>query len=356
MSDTIYFYKDRPVFGLDIGASSVKYMQLEMQKGKCIIKGYGSAHYDESYISKGEIINFEGVASAIHKAFKEQTRGKITTHRAIMSVPAAFSYSRIITLPSSVELKDIPEAVQTESQQYLPSAISELYTDYSIIDNQDKERRILSVAIPKKIIDSYMTLANILDLEVIAMEPSTGASNRLFDFTDQHKVPSVLIDFGALSTDITVYDNNLVVTGTINKGGDDFVKAIEGKLSVSKAEAHTILTRYGFNVSKKQDDIRSAMKPFMDDIAKEVQRMVRYYEERVNDQKKKIGQIVTLGGGANLPGLTDYLTMMLRLPVRPYDPWNTILFNDLERPPNGEESIYITAAGLALLRPEEPFA
>lgn len=355
MSDTIHFYKDRPIFGLDIGASSAKFMQLDMQKDKCKIKGYGSAHYNESYIAKGEITNFEGVASAIHKAFSEGMQGKITTHRVIFSVPAAFTYSRIIALPNTIELKDISEAVQTETQQYLPSALSELYTDYSIIDTQEKERRILSVAVPKKIIDSYMTLADILDLEVIAMEPSTGASNRLFDFTDQHKVPSVLIDFGALSTDITVYDKNLVVTGTINKGGNNFVEAIEDKLAVSRTEAHTILTRYGFNVSKRQEEIRSAMKPYMNDLSKEVQRMVRYYEERVNDRKKKIGQIVTLGGGANLPGLTDYLTMMLRLPVRPYDPWSTILFDDLKRPPTGEESIYVTAAGLALLKPEEPF-
>lgn len=355
MSDTIYFYKDRPIFGLDIGASSAKFMQLGMDNQRCTIKGYGLANYDESFISKGEITNFEGVANAIHKSFTEGIHGKISTHRVIFSVPAAFTYSRIISLPETVDFKDIPEAVNTETQQYLPSALSELYTDYSIIDTQDKNRRILSVAVPKKIIDSYMTLAEILGLEVIAMEPSTGASNRLFEFTDQHKVPSVLIDFGAFSTDITVYDKNLVVTGTINKGGDDFVKAIQSKLAVSRSEAHTILTRYGFNVSKRQEEIRQAMKPFMDDLSKEVQRMVRYYEERVNDQKKKIGQVVTLGGGANLPGLTDYLTMMLRLPVRPYEPWNTILFDELKRPPSGEESIYVTAAGLALLKPEEPF-
>lgn len=355
MSDTTYFYKDQPIFGLDIGASSAKIMQLGKDGNSCTILGYALADYDESFLSKGEIVNFEGIANAIKKAFSEGMEGHISTRRVIFSVPAAFTYSRIISLPVSLEVKDIPEAVETETQQYLPSALSELYTDYSIIDTQSKERRILSVAVPKKIIDSYMKLAEILNLEVIAMEPSTGASNRLFDFTDQHKVPSVLIDFGALSTDITVYDKNLVVTGTINKGGDDFASAIEKELSVSNEEAHTILSRYGFNVSKRQPEIRDALKPFMDDLAKEVQRMVRYYEERVNDQKKKIGQIVTLGGGANLPGLSDYLTMLLRLPVRSYDPWSTIQFGKLQGPTNGEESIYVTVAGLALLTPEEPF-
>lgn len=355
MSDTIYFYKDRPIFGLDIGASSAKIMQLNKTRDSCSVRAYGIAHYDEDCIEKGQIVNFEAVAKSIHNTFKAGLFGSISTRRVIFSVPAAYTYSRIISLPTSIEIKDIPEAVNTETQQYLPSALSELYTDYSIIDTQDKQRRILSVATPRTIIDSYMTLADILGLEVVAMEPTIGASNRLFDYTDQHRVPSVLIDFGALSTDITVYDKNLIVTGTINRGGDAFIEAIKQKLDVTREEAQTILTRYGLNVSKRQADIKNTLKPFMDELSKEVQRMVRFYEQRVNDQNKKIGQIVTLGGGANIPGLSDYLTMMLRMPVRPYDPWSTISFNKLKQPPRGEESIYVTVAGLSLVEPEEPF-
>lgn len=355
MINTIHFYKDRPLFGIDIGASSAKVMQLETHDNQCTVRSYGVASYSESCFQKGELVNFDEVARSIHETFSSKLSGSINTKRAAFSVPAAYTYSRIINLPNTIQAKDIPDAVATETQQYLPSALSELYTDYSIIDKSKDEQRILSVAVPRKIIDSYMKLAEILDIEVIAMEPSTGASNRLFDFTDKHKVPSVLIDFGAISSDITVYDKNLVVTGTISRGGDHFVKAIQENLDVTQTEAHTLLSRYGLNLSKRQTEIRAALKPFMDDLAKEVQRMVRYYEDRVNDQKKKIGQVVTLGGGANMPGLTDYLTMLLRLPVRPYDPWSTISFGKLKPPPRGEESIYITVAGLSLMKPGEPF-
>lgn len=356
MSNSIYFYKDRPLFGLDIGVSGVKAMQLSKQHNGFSVQGYGLATFDEDSFKQGVIDNYEGVASAIHNLFDKQLIGSIDTNRVAISVPAAFTFSRIISLPRNISQKDIPEAVITEVQQYLPSSLSELNTDYTIVDTGKTEYRILTVAAPKRIIDSYMTLASILGLEVVAMEPTIGASNRLFGYTDHHKVPSVLIDFGSLSTDITVYDNDLVVTGTVNGGGNQFTTVIQKALGVSVQEAHTIKTKYGLTRSKKQSEITKAVEPFVNELVKEVKRMVRYYEERVNDQKKHIGQVVTLGGGANIPGLSDHLTNSLRLPVRNYDPWSTISFGDLKAPQTGEDGMFVTAAGLALLQPKEPFA
>lgn len=356
MSNTIYFYKDRPLFGMDIGFSGIKVMQLECQKDNSVrILGYGVTSFDAKCIKKGIIEDFESIAASVNHMFSSGLHGKISTNRVAISVPAAYTFSRIISLPKDVDVKDIPDAVLTETQQYLPSPINELYTDYTVLGLHNDERRILTVAVSQKIIDSYMKLAEILGLEVVAMEPTTGASNRLFGMTDQHKVPTVLIDFGAISTDITIYDNNLVVTGTVSGGGDQYTEAITHALDVTPQEAHTIKTKYGLNVSKKQSEIRDAIKPFTDELVREVRRMIRYYEERVNDQKKKIGQVVTLGGGANIPGLSDLLTEMLRLPVRTYDPWSTISFGKIQPPPQGEEAIYVTAAGLGLIKPEEPF-
>lgn len=355
MRSSVYFYKDRPLFGLDIGFSSIKVMQVQPNNRQGFdVVGYGKASYEESWINKGQIINFEGIAASTKKMFESSLTGNITTKRVAFSVPAAYTFSRIITLPKEVADKDTPDAVMTEIEQYLPSPLSELYTDYSVIDSLNNERRVLAVAAPRKIIDSYMKLADILGLEVIAMEPTTGASNRLFSYTDQHKVPSVLIDFGANATDITVFDNNLVVTGTITGGGEHYTDAIKGALNVTDQEAHTIKTKYGLNRSKKQTEIKQALKPYTEELVKEIKRMIRYYEERVNDQKKKIGQVVTLGGGSNIPGLTDHLTELLRLPVHSCDPWSTIRFEHVQPPAPGEQSLYITAAGLSLINPKEP--
>lgn len=82
--------------------------------------------------------------------------------------------------------------------------------------------------------------------------------------------------------------------------------------------------------------------------------MLRYYEDRFKGHKP-IGQIVILGGGANMPGLGDYLTSHLRLPARTCDPWQYFNSNHLQPPSIADKSMYSTAAGLSLVNPIEVF-
>src|SRR5690606_38536424 len=98
-------------------------------------------------------------------------------------------------------------------------------------------------------------------------------------------------------------------------GGDSFTQLIAKQLQASPAEAYIIKSKYGLGVSKKQKEITAALTPTLEELIKEIRRMIRYYEERSGTQKK-IDQIVTMGGGANMPGLSDYMTSRLRLPVR----------------------------------------
>lgn len=352
--DNTHFYKDKPLFGLDIGFSSVKVMQITPGPKRNVVTGYGVNAFDSKAVDNGIIIDHESIAASLHELFKSHLIGDITTRRVAMSVPAARTFVRILTLPK-LDDKDLGEAVRLEAEQYIPVSVDDLYIDYEFIRETEKEQQLLVVAVPKRLIDSYAELARILGLELVVIETTLGSTGRLFKHTDQQDIPTALIDFGSVSADVTIYDKSLVVTGTIPGGGDDFTKLIVDNLKVTRQEAHVIKTKYGLGVSKKQKEIRSALEPTLQIIEKEIKRMIRYYEERSNTSKK-IEQIVTLGGGANMPGLSEYLTDTLRIPVRSCDPWKHIDFGHLQPPSTMEKSIYITVAGLALLEPGEIFS
>jgi type IV pilus assembly protein PilM len=353
--NSTYFFRDKPLFGLDIGSSSVKVMQMEPSKNSCKVIGYGVGQYDSKAIKDSVIVDFESIAGAINKLFEKGVVGKISTSRAALCIPSAKTYTRTMILPSIHE-SDLQDAVRLETEQYVPVPIDELYLDYSIIRRTKKDIELLAVAAPKKIVDSYMELTKILGLETVAMDTSITAAARLFELQDIYQdIPSILIDFGSMSADITVHDETVLVTGTIPCGGDTFTGLIAKELKVSADEAHVIKTKYGVNKSKKQDQIIQALKPSMDQLVKEIKRVLRYHDER-SGSKKKIGQIVTMGGGANMPGLNDYLTSLTRLPVRMYDPWANINLGRLQPPKQVEKSIYITVAGLSLINSKELFA
>lgn len=353
MNRTI-FYQEKPVFGLDIGSDSLRAMQITTHGDKSRVTGYGVVSFDAKAINDGIIVDHEIIAKAANEMFKKSLVGDITTDRAVLSVPATKTFTRTFTIPK-VGQKDLHDAVRLEIEQYVPVGLDSLYYDHVVLKTIGKEMEVLSVAIPKKIVDSYMDLARILGLEIIAVEPTTGASGRLFIQAERSDVPTVLIDLGSISSDITIYDETLVVTGTVPGGGYSFTQAIAGKLSLSEQEAHVVKTKYGLGLSKKQTEITEALDLILSDMVKEIRRMVRYYEER-SGSDKQIDQIITMGGGANMPGLSEHLTNVLRIPVRMCDPWSHLEFKGIEPPNSVEKSMYVTVAGLAMLGSKEVFA
>lgn len=349
-----YFYKDRPLFGMDIGFSSLKVMQVSGQSKVNTVVGYGVGGFDPVAIKDGVIVDPEAIAKVAHELFSKNLIGDITTRRVALAVPAARTFTRTITLPR-LSTKDLAEAVRLETEQYVPVPLDELYFDYTVINKNDKEQELLAVAIPKKIVDSYLVLTSLLGLETVGVETTIGAATRLFVQAEQSDVPTVLIDLGSLSSDITIYDKGLVVTGTVPGGGDSFTQAIASKLRVTRQEAHVIKTKYGLGLSKKQKEITEGLSPILDQMLKEIRRMIRYYEER-SSTERKIGQVVTMGGGANMPGLSEHMTNLLRLPVRMCDPWQHMDFHNLQPPNTVEKSMYVTVCGLALMQSKEVFS
>lgn len=358
MKTSAYFYHDKPLFGIDIGYSTIKVMQTKCHGHKDNkqreIVGYGVGSFDSVAVKDGVIVDYESIAKSFVDLFKNNIVGKITTRRVAITIPATRAYTRTLHLPV-IDNDQLGEAVMLEMEQYIPVQSSDLYIDYVVINRNDKEIEILAVAVPKKIIESHTTLIRLLGLEPVAIDTSILAAGRLFEKEDEHRdVPAVIIDFGSMSADITIHDKTIIVTGTIPCGGDIFTDLIMEKLGVAREEAHLIKTKYGVSKSKKQAEILDALKPSLDQLTKEIRRMIRYHEER-SGANEKIGQVVTMGGGANMPGLSEYLTSVMRTPVRMCDPWQNFTLHRLQPPSTIEKSMYVTVAGLSIIEPKELF-
>ncbi len=355
MYGSSHFFKDKDLFGLDIGSSSVKVMQLDHSGNLPRVTGYGAATYDSAAMKDGVIIDFKAVAKPIKDMFAHKIVGEINTRRVALSIPSSKTFTRSINLPNIAD-DEIMQAVQLEAEQYIPVPVSDLYIDYTVAGRTEDGIELLAVAAPKKIVDSYMTLVELLGLEAIAIDANILAGGRLYQQqVDADDIPSVLIDFGGTSADITIYDKTVVVTSTIPGGGDAYTDLIAKQLNISHEEAQIVKTKYGISKSKKQAEIVDALKPRLDTLAKEIRRMIRYHEER-SASKQKIEQIITMGGGANMPGLSEYLTDTMRMPVRMCNPWQHLDLGKLKPPDDREKSLYVTVTGLSLIKPKELFS
>jgi type IV pilus assembly protein PilM len=359
-----YFFKDKPLFGLDIGNGSLKVMQTEpgpntatvgnSARNVCKLIGYGSYHFNPRAINNdGIITNPEIIAEAANTLFNRHLIGNITTKRVALTIPSYRTFTRSLILPE-LSNQELSEAVNTEAEQYIPVPIDKLYLDFELTKQVDQDKEYLVIAVPKEIVDSYINLSTIMDLETVSIETTMSASGRLFNHDYQSDVPTIIIDFGSLSSDISIFDGTMLTSSTVQGGGEIFTKTIAKALNVTPQEAHIIKTRYGLGVSKRQKEIKDGLEPVFNQIIKEIKRLIRYYDEHYGT-KRPISQLVTLGGGSNIPGLNEYLTNQLRLAVRPCDPWQYLKVSKLKLPPHADKQMYATAAGLSMTDPKEVF-
>lgn len=349
-----FFFEDKPLFGMDIGYDTLRVMQLEPGRKKPRLKGYGSIQFDPRAIANGVIVRPELIAKVALHLFGKELIGDIGTKRVAVSLPASYALTHALRLPL-LGAKDIAEAVQTEVEQLIPAHADSHYLDYTIFSQDEEGIEVFVVAMPKTIVDSYLVLTRMMGLEAVAFDTTIGASAHLFAQDSQSNIPAVLVDFGSENTDITVFNHGLVVTGAVAFGGDDITATIAKKLGISMAQALVFKSKYGLSVSNVQKQIVAELEPSLDLLLKEIRRTIRYYEQRYS-QESPIGQVVIMGGGANMPGMADFLISRLRLPVRTIDPTTHIAFGHLHPFYTADRTSYVTVAGLATMNPMEIFS
>ena len=347
-------YRPKPIFGLDIGRTSVKVVQIKADRRGLNVSGYGFGHFDKSAAKDGEIIKPDVVASTIKNMFSKSMIGKISTDRVAACLPIAHIYTRILQLPKMAK-KDLDEAVRLEAEQYVPLSSQEIYVEHRVLANHKQEtggkqqpmQTVLMVATPKKIVNSYLDLFSSLKLDVTSIEPNMFANVRSVDFNCNYKEPRIIIDFGAQSSDMAVLDQYPLLVSTVSTGGDQITNAIAKTLGLSLQQAQQLKIRYGIGKSRWQAKLAAALEPILSDFANEVQKMMRYYHEH-SQKNSTITHIFLVGGGANMPGLSDFLSHLTGIEISICNPWDKLSAKPLQPPVATETTIYATAIGLAL--------
>ena len=109
-ADKPNFYRDQPLFGLDIGSTSLKVMQLIPQKNKnARVIGYGvSAYYPADCTVEGVIVDKKALGEALYDLLQNRLVGSITTKRVAFTVPSSHTFIRPKKLPFIDDEKQAP--------------------------------------------------------------------------------------------------------------------------------------------------------------------------------------------------------------------------------------------------------
>lgn len=326
---------------------------MSIDPKKMLVRGYGSLDLDPTEMQKSfDSLEHPYLAENIASLLKNNIIGNLGSDHVVVGIPTGKTFSRTFSLPLDQE-KSLADAIQIEVDQYIPIPMESLYVDYEVIERTKDKITAVMTAVPKILVDACMAAVQSAGLTPVMVEPEMNADARLIVNAEEGDLCTLIVDIGPASTDIAILDKRTIrVTGGIGIGGNTFTLDIAKKLDITLENAHQLKVLNGLSAGPRQEKITTALKPSLDRIVTEIRKVIRYYNERLSEDRK-IEQVLVVGGGSNVPGIGEFFTNSLVMPARVASPWQKLDFGSLEPPNKQFRPRYITVTGLAIVKPEE---
>jgi len=320
--------------GIDIGASSVKVVLLREENGRALLESYGelkTANYfkktSEEVVAGAGFLRY--LESDIAIMLKDVMReSNITVKDAIFSVSTSAAFIMLIDFPR-LPPEEINSAVPYEVKKYIPTPLTEISLDWKVIDEEEeKNLKILFVAVPKEIINKYKRIGDLVGLEVLAVEVENFSFNRAL--SGREKTPVAIIHMGAQITNITITDGGIIrFSHNIERGSQEITRMLSHSLNIDLNRADGFKLNIGLSDRPEEKEIVDVIAPIVDSLFREILRIINSYNRSA---VKKVEKIILSGGGANLPGLVDYVTKLSGLETVRANPFSKVVYPAFMQP------------------------
>lgn len=363
--------------GLDIGTSKTKILVVERNKEENLELVF-KAEKESEGVRRGIIVDSERVSNILIFLFQQFLK---ETGKKISSIYTSINGSHLFLIPSrglisvsradqKISEEDLQRVIQAAQSINLPSnrEIFDTFVKEFIIDGQFKtkepvglegvrlEAEVLILAGFTPYLERHKKAILDAGLEILDIVPTSIASARAVLSPKQKELGAAVIDIGAGTTSLAVFEEDTLIhlailpVGSINITNDI---AIGLKIDTEVAEA--IKQEQGSCIFKGKDArIKISLEednPFVFSkrfVSKIIAERVSQIFNQVNFELKKIGRekmlpggVVLCGGGSKIGNIVDLGKDKLRLPVRIGKPKGIL---GLE-----EDPAWAVASGLVLL-------
>lgn len=331
------------IFGLDIGRSFVKTVELDGGGKQRILKAVGSVQTPGGGIQSESQVELAKVSEAIRQCVAS---AKIETSECVVSIIESQVVSRLIELPNLTD-KELAAAINWEAEQYIPMPIKDVNLQYKVVSKGETTGKIsvLLIAAPKRVIEKYINIVHAAGLKPVALETESLALAR--SLYREGDPTTIIVSLGAASTElVVVFGGNVVFTRSIATGGMALTRAIMGEFNLPQNQAEEYKQTYGILTDKLSGKVANVLKPVLEILVAELVKAIEYTHTHIAGSS--VSRVVVCGGGSFLPGFSEFLTQRTSLEVSLGDPWAGFSKEGLVTKLTGQGSVYAVATGLAL--------
>ena len=339
--------KPRQSFGLDVGTSAVKVVQLQEAEDGWTLTALGCVTLPPDAIVEGMIKDPPAVVDVIKEAV---AKACVTSREAVIAVAGLELITKKVQLPE-VPPKELREAVQLEAEHHIPFALDEVFLDYHVVSRHDGVLDLIVVAVKKSKVIEYVSVVEEAGLDPVVVDVDGFALGNQFELNHSEDAGEAvaLIDVGA-----AVMKTNVVRKGAsifardIPFGGNQYTQAIADRLQTTFERAER--AKLGETTDIGWDAMVPALEAVSRGLSLEIRRTFDYFGSASDSER--IGRIVMSGGAARLPGLTEYLSSTWGIPVEVARPLERIDVDPgLVEEATAAGPALAVAVGLALRRP-----
>ena len=354
---SLFGNKAKPLIGLDISSSSVKMVELSGD-GKLgyRVDRYAIEPLPKDAVADGNILNLDGVADAIRRAWK---RMGTSTKAVAMALPGSAVITKKIIVAAGLREEELEVQVESEANQYIPFALDEVNLDFQIIGpapNSPSEVEVLIAASKKDKVQDRVAAAELAGLKAVVLDVESYASLSAFEmiqeqFPEDGEVQVVaLIDVGANVMNLTVLKSMQQIYSREGAfGGGQLTQDIARTYGMSPEEAEAA-KRAGNLPENYETDL---LGPFAESLALEVSRALQFFF--TSTQYNKVDRIFLAGGCAAIPGVDEVVAAKVQTPTIVANPFANMVLSDRVRAKQltADASALMVACGLAFRRFDE---
>lgn len=335
--------KDINYFGLDIGSTALRLVQLKKTADNPALVTYGSVVLPPDLVNSDSNINQDTLAAAIKKLVKDLG---VSTNNVVVGLPAASLFSSVITTPKLVGA-ELAKGIRLQADQYIPMSLDQAKLDWAVVGagKTDTEQEVLLVAASNVVAEKYSSIIEKAGLELVVLEANATAETR--SLVRENNLAVMVLDMGDLSSDLVIVKNgNPFLIRSIAVGGRTLIKAVAQNLNLDETQAQQFTYRFGLTSTKLEGEVLKALKPSMDNLVAEVDKSRKFFLSRYPDVK--LEKVVITGGTTQLPELPTYLANATGLPVELGNAWVGVSYPaTLQDKLLGVSNQYAVATGLA---------
>ena len=304
------------MFGIDIGAHSIKVCEISGTPGKFKVEKFGAFVLSEAAIIEDEIQKPSEVVDGLKEAM---AKAGIKSKIACIGLYGPNTMTKRLNVPEGTK-EEIEDHIMWEAEQYITFGVDESQISFHIIgDNEGGGKDAIVAAAHTDIIEAFTGIlteakltTKIVDLNVFAI---TNVFEEVYaDDLDEYSKGTLIIDFGAQSTKIIVYRRGgPIFTKELPIGGGLITEEIQRQMGVSYEEAEDLKTTTD-EKGNLPEEILNIINVKVEQHVAEVRKNINFYVTQ--GSAEKVNYCFVTGGSSLLPGLVDMLSASAGIEVK----------------------------------------